>query len=138
MVAVRDPAGHVRRIAVAQRALEDRERQAVDLEVDDSRDLGLDPLAGAPRDPLDDPEGVRVVVVRAEDDVEHDRDRRGDERGGSAHQKLLTSIASSVSRDAAISMKRVEHQHDQEAENEGQRQPDRRDERQDQCVQGSR
>ena len=37
-------------------------------------------LALAPRDPLDDAERVRVVVVRPEDHLEDDADGRGDER----------------------------------------------------------
>ncbi len=79
VAALDEPAGHVGRVAVAHRPLQHGQRQPVDLEVDDPRRVGLDPLAGTLRDPLDHPEGVGVVVVRPEDDVEHDGDRRRDE-----------------------------------------------------------
>lgn len=46
---------------------------SVDLQVDDARHVCLHPLARAPRDPLDDPNRVRVVVVRPEDHVQYDR-----------------------------------------------------------------
>ncbi len=81
MRVLREPARHRRRVAVPHRALEDGTGEPVDLEVDDARRVGADLLAGATRDPLDHPDRVRVVVVRAQDDLEHDRDRR-DEEGG--------------------------------------------------------
>ena len=77
---VLEPARHVRGVAVAHRPLQDGQREAVDLEVDDPRCVGLDPLAGALRDPLDHAQRVGVVVVRPEDDVEHDSHCRRDER----------------------------------------------------------
>ena len=76
-----EPARHVRRVPVSHRALEHGPREAVDLEVDDAGHVRLDALAGAPRDPLDHADRVRVVVVRAGDDLEHGRDRRDHERG---------------------------------------------------------
>ena len=79
VASVLEPAGHVRRVAVAHRPLQHGQREAVDLEVDDPRRVGLDPLARALRDPLDHPQRVGVVVVRPEDDVEHDGHGRRDE-----------------------------------------------------------
>ena len=57
------------------------QREPVDLEEDDPRDVGAHLLALPLRDPLDDPEREGVVVVRAEDHLEHDRDRGRDQRG---------------------------------------------------------
>ena len=80
VAALDEPAGHVGRVAVAHRALQHGQSEAVDLEVDDARGVRLDEPVRALRDPLDHPQGVGVVVVRPEDDVEHDRDGRRDER----------------------------------------------------------
>ena len=80
VAALDEPARHVGRVAVAHRPLQHRQREAVDLEVDDARGVRLDALARPPRDPLDHAQRVGVVVVRPEDDVEHDRHGRRDER----------------------------------------------------------
>ena len=79
VAALDEPAGHVRRVPVTHRPLQDGQREAVDLEVDDPRRVCLDALARALRDPLDHAQRVGVVVVRPEDDVEHDGHRRRDE-----------------------------------------------------------
>ena len=48
------------------------QREPVDLEEEDARDVGLHALARAPGDALDDAQRVGVVVVRAEEDLEDD------------------------------------------------------------------
>ncbi len=53
VAALDEPAGHVRRVPVTHRPLQHRQREAVDLEVDDPRRVGLDPFARVLRDPLD-------------------------------------------------------------------------------------
>ena len=78
---VREPAGHGGRVAVAHRPLQDRKCEPVDLEEDKAGNLRVDPLARTASDPLDHAQGVRVVVVRAEEDVEDDGDGGGDQRG---------------------------------------------------------
>ena len=135
MVAVGDPAGHVRRVAVPHRALQDGEREPVDLEKHDPGDVGLDALARSASDPLDHPQRVRVVVVRPEEDVEDDRDGGGDERGQERPPEAVH--LDRVVREGRRSEEheRVEDEDDEEAEDERQRQLDRRDDRQDQCVQ---
>ena len=81
---VGQPARHLGGVAVAHSPLEDREGEAVDLEVDDPGDVRLDPVLRASGESVGDPQRVRVVVVRADDDVEdrgHRRDQqRSDER----------------------------------------------------------
>ena len=68
----REPAGHGGRVAVPHRPPEHRKREPVDLEVDDPGNLGSGRAALAAGDSLDDAQRVRVVVVRPEDDLEHD------------------------------------------------------------------
>ncbi len=53
-----------RRVPVAHRAPQHGQREAVDLEEDDPRDVRPLAAALAAGDPLDDPQRVRVVVVR--------------------------------------------------------------------------
>ena len=67
-----DPAGHVGCVPVPHRAPEHREREPVDLEVDDPGNVGCGPATLAAGDSLDDAHGVRVVVVRPEDHLEDD------------------------------------------------------------------
>ena len=129
VAALDEPAGHVRRVPVTHRPLQDGQREAVDLEVDDPRRVGLDPLARALRDPLDHPQRVGVVVVRPEDDVEHDRHRRRDE--GDAERR-----PERVDREIAVrdpvggeQHQRIEDEDEQEPDHEHQRQPERGDER---------
>ena len=54
------------RVAVAHRAPQHRQREAVDLEEDDAGRVRLRRAALPPRDALDDAQRVRVVVVRRE------------------------------------------------------------------------
>ena len=71
----REPARHLRRVAVADRPLEHGEREAVDLDEDDAGLVGANLLARASGHPLDHAQRVRVVVVDAESDLEHERRR---------------------------------------------------------------
>ena len=59
----------VGRVAVAHRALQHGQREAVDLEEDDPGHVRARPAALPPGDPLDHAQRVRVVVVRPEDDL---------------------------------------------------------------------
>ena len=72
----REPARHLRRMTVAERSLEHWVGEAVDLDEDDPGPVGTNLLARAPGHPLDHAQRVRVVVVDAEGDLEHERRRR--------------------------------------------------------------
>src|ERR1700733_6622444 len=76
-----DPAGHVRHVAIANRPLEDGTGQTIDLQEDDPGGVGAGRTSLAPGDSPDHAQRVRVVVVGAEDDLEHEH-RRRDEHGG--------------------------------------------------------
>ena len=67
-----DPARHLRRVAVAHRPPQHGQREPVDLEEDDPGHVGAHLVALPACDPLDDPQRVGVVVVRAEDRLQHD------------------------------------------------------------------
>ena len=134
VAALDEPAGHVRRVAVAHRALQHGQREAVDLEVDDARRIRLDEPVRALRDPLDHAQGVGVVVVRPEDDVEHDRDGRRHERDSERRPERVdreVAVRDAVGREQH---QRVEDQDEQEPGDEHQRQPQRGDDRRQQCV----
>ena len=127
------PAGHVRRVPVAHRPSQHRQREPVDLEVDDPGDVGRgdDPLPL--RDPVRDPDRGRVV--RAEQHREHHAHRRH-------HQRREQRPAEVVDREDAVGHgvgdqedRGVRDQHQQEAEHERQRQPQRRQHRRDNRVQ---
>ena len=75
----REPARHLRGVAVAKRSLEHRVGKAVDLDEDDARPVGVHLLARASSHPLDHAQRVRVVVVDAEGDLEYERRRGGGE-----------------------------------------------------------
>ena len=76
-------------------------REPVDLEEEDPGHVGLHTLARTARDALDDADRVRVVVVRAGDDLERGRDRRDHERRDQSPPKPSTTMAPSVSASAA-------------------------------------
>ncbi len=125
--ALDEPAGHVRRVPVAHRPLQDGEREAVDLEVDDARRVGLDPLARVLRDPLDHAQRVGVVVVRPEDDVEHDRHGRRDEGNTESRPErvdLEVTVGDPIGREQH---QRIEDQDQQQPDHEHQREPQGRD-----------
>ena len=129
VAALDEPAGHVRRVPVAHRPLQHGQREAVDLEVDDPRRVGLDPLARAPGDPLDHAQRVGVVVVRPEDDVEHDRHRRRDERDAERRPERVDREVAVRDAVRGEQHQRVEDEDEQEPDDEHQRQPQRRDDR---------
>ena len=135
VAALDEPAGHVRRVAVAHRALQHGQREAVDLEVDDPRRVRLDELVRALRDPLDHAQRVGVVVVRPEDDVEHDRRRpTATSATPSADQNESIERSPSVMLSAASSISASRIRIEQEPGDEHQRQPQRRDDRRQQRV----
>ena len=76
---VGQPAGHVRRVAVAHRPAQHGQREPVDLEEDDPGDVGAGDDALPARDPPRDAD--RGHVVRAEQHGEHDAHRGDHERG---------------------------------------------------------
>ena len=127
-----EPAGHVRRVPVPHRPLQHGQRQPVDLEVDDPRRIRLDPVAGASGDPLDHAEGVRIVVVRPEDDVEHDGDGRRDESDAERRPERVDRQIAVGDVVGGEEHQRVQDQDQQQPRDEHQRQPQRRyDRRQD-------
>ena len=93
-----------RRMPVAHRPLQHRQREPVDLEEDDPRRVGHDPLARAARDSLDDAQRVDVVVVRPEQHREHDADRGRDERDAERRPERVDreTVADAVGRGASI------------------------------------
>ncbi len=131
--AVLEPARHRRRMPVPHRPLQHRQRQAVDLEEDDPRRIGHDPLARAPRDALDHAQRVDVVVVGAEESRQDHADRR--RRDGDGERR-----PEGVDRQARADPRRqeqhpcVEEQHAAEAEQRGERKPQSRDERRQEGV----
>ena len=129
VAAVREPARHRRGVAVAHRPLQHGQREPVDLEEDDARGVRDRPLARAPGDPLDHPERVRVVVVRPEDHVEHDANRRRDERDPERRPEGVDREVAVGDRVRREQHQRVEHEHEHEPDEQHQRQPQRRDER---------
>ena len=120
---VGQPAGHVGGVAIAHRAAQHRQRQAVDLEVDDPGDLRARDDALPTRDPLRDPDRVRVVG--AEDDREHDAHRGDHERGQQRPSEVVDGQHPVGQLGGESEDHRVRDQHEQEAEHERQRQPQR-------------
>ncbi len=124
-----DPAGHVRGAAVAHRAAQDRQAEAVDLEEDDPRGVGAGFAALAAGDPLHHPERVLVVVVGPGQHLDHDR-------GGRHHQRGEQRVAERADREEVREdlvgehqRARVGEQDQQEAGDQGERQPQGRDQR---------
>jgi hypothetical protein len=76
-----DPAGHVGRAAVAHRVAQDGKGEPVDLQEDDPRHVGALGMALTAGDATGDADGVLVVVVGAQDDLQAEADRR-DHQGG--------------------------------------------------------
>ena len=126
MCLLRQPAGHVGRASRTHRPLQHREREPVDLEKDDPRSVGLHPLSRATGNSLSHPQRVRVVVVRAEEGVQADPDRRREQGNPDRRPERLDV---EVTGDAVGSEEheRVDHQQEREAGEEHERQPQRRD-----------
>ncbi len=130
-----EPAGHGGRAPVPHRPLQDRQRQTVDLEEDDSRSVRDCLLAGAAGDSLDHAEGVRVVVVGAEDDVEDDADRRGDERDAERRPERVDLEITARDPVGREQHQRIEHEDEHEPDQQHQRQAQGGDERRQDRVQ---
>ena len=126
--ALPEPARHGRRMPVAHGPLQHRQREPVDLEEDDPRRVGHDPLARAPRDSLHDAQRVDVVVVRPEQHREDDADCG---RGEGDAERRPEGVDRETRADAARQEQHpgVEEQHEKEAEQGGEREPQRSDER---------
>ncbi len=131
----RQPARHLRRVAVADGALQHRPREAVDLEVDDAGNVGHLSRARAPRDALRDAQRVDVLVVGAQEHLEHHRHGGGDQRHEQRPEEPvhLEGVVGEVRRDH--DHPRVEQEDEQEADGEHVRQAQRGDERRQHGVQ---
>ncbi len=131
----RQPARHLRRVPVADGALQHRPREAVDLEVDDAGNVGHLPRARAPRDALRDAQRVDVLVVGAQEHLEHHRHGRGDQRHEQRPEEPvhLEGVVGELRRDPHHP--RVEKEDEEEADGEHVRQPQRGDERRQHGVQ---
>ena len=130
-----DPSRHHRSVAVAQRATEHREREAVDLQEQDPRDVRRDPVLRAACDALDDPEGVSVVVVRPEDRVEDDGHSGSDERGDERPAERVDPDRVRGDLGRYPQHDRVEDEHDQEARDQREREAQGGDDRRQDGVQ---
>ena len=133
--ALLEPARHRWDAPVAHRQLQDRQREPVDLEEHHPRDACLLTLVRAARYALDDADGIRVVVVGAEHNVEYDGDRRGDQRNAERRPEgadLEVAVGETVGREQD---RRVEREHDEKARQGHERQPKRGDERRQDRVQ---
>ena len=118
-----DPARHVRGVAVSHRPPQHGQRETVDLEEDDPGNVGARRPALPARDPLDDAERVRVVVVRPEDHLEDDahggNDQRREQRPAEVvdREGVLEQIRGELEHEG------VERKYEQEAERDHERQP---------------
>ena len=124
-----DPAREVRARSRLHRALQDRQREPVDLEVDDPGHVGRDVLAGAARDPLRHAERVHVVVVDPDDDVEHERRRRRDDRREPGRPQRVDVDPRVLDARRDHQRGRVDDKDEQEVEEDREREPQRRDDR---------
>ncbi len=129
---VGDPARHVRRVSVSHGAAQHGQREPVDLEVDDPRNVRArdDPLPF--RDPLRDSDRRRVVG--AEDDGEDDAHRRHDERGQQGPAEVVDREHVVERLRCQLEDEGVGDQYEQEAEHERQRQAHRGENRRDHRV----
>ena len=132
---VREPARHRRRRAVADRAPQHRQRQAVDLEEHDPRHVGLDHRPAAPGDAPGDPQRVLGVVVDARDDRDRRPDRGRDERDEQRVEGAgdVQRLGRDLRRDQQHH--RIEGEHEQEPDRDRERQPQRRHDRRQHRVQ---
>ena len=111
-----EPACHRRRVPVSHGPAQHRESQPVDLEEDDPRPVGSLRASLPARDPLDDLERVRVVVVRAEDHLEHDADRGDDQRREQGPAEVVDDVGAVDEIASQLQHERVEHEDEDEAE----------------------
>ena len=120
------PAGHVRRVAVAQRPAQNGQRETVDLQEDDARRVRACRSTLALRDTLDDPQRVRIVVVRPEDDREDDANGRSDERRKQRPSEVVDRDRFRPDLGRQLEHERVEDEHEHEPEQGHEREPQRR------------
>ena len=142
----REPARHRRRVAVPHRAAKHGQREPVDLEEDDPRQVGL--LDRAPwRRAIR--RATRSVYVssslRPEDDVEDDADRRDDERREERPPEVVDADDAVGQLRRSQQHERIRDEDEQEAGDERERQPEgcqegrhdrvqhRQDRRHDEC-----
>jgi len=141
MRALGQPARHLGCVAVAHGALEHRQRQAVDLQIEDAGHVGHHTVADPAGDALDHAQRVSVVVVGAEEDLE-DHGHRGDDDSGQRRPERVH--LERVVRDVGGQLQDpgVEKQDQQEAgdghEGQTQRRDERRQERVEQRDEGRR
>ena len=132
---VGDPARHRGRAAVAQRALEHGQREAVDLQVDDPRHVGVGDRAEAPGDPARDAQVVLVVVVGAADDLQDHADRGDHDRH---QQRVGVAVHPDPRRERGVDEQQqrgVGRQQAEEADRDHEREPQRGQQRRDDRVQ---
>ena len=134
---VGDPAGQVRSAAGLHRAAQDRQREPVDLEKQDPGRVGGDRLRSPSRHPPGDAERVGVVVVDARDGADRRAHHRGEDRdceriGEAVDLQLLGDDVGGHQQD-----RRVEGEHEEEADDDGEREPQSGDDRWEHRVQHS-
>ncbi len=110
-------------------------REPVDLQEQNPGCVGPDPLSLAPCDPLDDAQRVGVVVVDAEDHLQHEARRRDQQRGEQRISKRVDLEVDRVERGDEQQDRGVDREHDQKPDHERERQPERGHDRRQERVQ---
>ena len=135
LVRLGQPTRHRGCVPISNGSAQHRESQPVDLEEDDSRPVGSLRATLPACDPLNHLDRVRVVVVRAEDHLEHDADRRDDQcrEQGPAEVVDVVGVVDEVA--AHLQHQRVEHEHEDETERDGEGESQRGEEGREDRVQ---
>ncbi len=120
----REPACHLRRVTVTDGPLKHGVSKAVDLHEDDAGVVRMYLLARASSHPFDHPQRVRVVVVDAESDLEHERRCRSGQstRECPAERVHDDGVGDQVGGDPEN--RRIQEQNHQKTAEDGERQPD--------------
>ena len=134
---VGDPAGHVRCAAGLHRAAQDRQREPVDLEEEDPGRVGGDRLRSPSRHPPGDAERVGVVVVDARDGADRRAHHRGEDRDCERIGEAVDGQLVGDEVGGHQQHRRVEREHEEEADDDGEREPQSGDDRRQQRVQHS-
>ena len=134
MGALGQPARHLGRVPVAHGAPQHRQGQAVDLQVEDARHVGHHAFARAARDALDHAQGVRVVVVGAQEHFEDHRHRGHDDGGGQRRPERIHLERAVGDLRGQQEDQDVDEEHEQEAGDDHEGQAQRRDERRQKRV----
>jgi hypothetical protein len=111
------------------------QREPVDLEEEDSGNVRLDARSRFAGDAMDDPEGVRVVIVRPDHDLDHDLDGRKDDRSEQCPPERVDRYCIVGYLRREVEHPRVNEEHEHEAQDELVWQPERRHERWQQRIQ---